>query len=168
MNDEEKVVLNLWGTDIRGLDYISKTMGEIVNENARKILDMIDVLLPVHNDKDSVHLFYVLNRRTGFEINRRGTQSKTQVDIYIQFETNEHTHADDIPKIGVIMKELDFWGECHIAHWDGWSEGLVICMGDVDDHIIGASFLVGDVPTEWLPTHHKMTALYAETEEGLR
>lgn len=151
---EEKILWNLWGTDIRGLETIDKTLDKIKNKNAKKILSMIDILIPDHND-DTVTVYYILKNRTGFTRDRR--ENDTQVDIIIGFEHNEHAHADDLFKIGTIMKELDFWGECHLAFMNGWSEDLYIEMYDVDASIHGDSFLMGDVPKYWIPPQHKMT-----------
>ena len=154
-NGEEKVLWNLWGTDIRGLKTIDKTLGKIKNKNAKKILSMINVLIPDHNDDNVVTIYYILRNRTGFMIGR--TENDTQVEIIIESERNEHTHADDLFKIGIIMKELDYWGECHIAFMNGRTEDLYIEMYDVDANIFGESFLIGDVPKDWVPPQHQMT-----------
>lgn len=154
-NREEKVLWNLWGTDIRGLETIDKTLGNIKNKNAKKILSMIDILIPDHNDDATVTVYYILKDRIGFAVDR--VENDTQVDIIIGFEHNEHAHAADLFSIGTIMKELDFWGECHVAFMNGWSEDLYIEMSDVDADIIGDSFLMGDVPKDWVPPQHEMT-----------
>lgn len=154
-NKEEKVLWNLWGTDIRGLKSIDKTLGKIKNKNAKKILSMIDILIPDHNDDATVTIYYILKNRTGYAVDR--TVNDTQVDIIIGFEHNEHAHADDLFSIGTIMKELDLWGECHVAFMNGWTENLYIEMMDVDGNIFGDSFLMGDVPKHWIPPQHKMT-----------
>lgn len=154
-NREEKVLWNLWGVDIRGIASIDKTLGNIKNKNAKKILSMIDILIPDHNDDNTVTIYYILRERTGHMVGR--TENDTQVDIIIGFECNEHAHAADLFSIGTIMKELDFWGECHVAFMNGWTEDLYIEMHDVDANIIGDSFLMGDVPKYWIPPQHKMT-----------
>ena len=152
---EETVLWNLWGTDIRGLKSIDKTLDKIKNKNAKKILSMIDILIPDHNDDSTVTIYYILKNRIGCRLDRR--ENDTQVNIIIGFEHNEHAHADDLFKIGTIMKELDFWGECHLAFMNGWTEDLYIEMSDVDATIFYESFLMGDVPDDWIPPQHKMT-----------